>query len=315
MPGCMSYPDSGGLYAQGRVRREMVRRQAAQMFEQEVRPVQVAQRLRVSTKSVYQWRRRWRAGGEAALASRGPGGAVCCLSSAQLARLRATLDRGPAAWGWNEDQRWTLARVTTLMCLRPSARSRLFYRMRIHRGRKGERRSMSEADYAGLITAAHQQLHAPVILIWDNLNAHVSAVMRAFAESHSDCLTWSGCPPTPPTSTPPMPRRPPEAGAIGVASTHVRPEDGDRRANPAGTVPDNRHRVIVDWDGTAGALTLTRRRRRKAPARRVPRGRAGPGPISGRPPARRSLSSARWCCPWAPWASPRRPPPAAPRPP
>jgi len=29
----------------------MVRLQAAQMFEQEIRPVQVAQRLRVSTKS------------------------------------------------------------------------------------------------------------------------------------------------------------------------------------------------------------------------------------------------------------------------
>ena len=59
----MRYPDSGGLSAQGRVQREMVRLQAARMFEQEARPVQVAHRLRVSTKSVYQWRRRWRAGG------------------------------------------------------------------------------------------------------------------------------------------------------------------------------------------------------------------------------------------------------------
>jgi len=25
------------------------------------------------------------------------------------------LDGGPAAWGWGEDQRWTLARVTTLI--------------------------------------------------------------------------------------------------------------------------------------------------------------------------------------------------------
>ena len=39
---------------------------------------------------------------------------------------------------------------------------------------------MSEADYAGLITAAHRQLHAPVIVIWDNLNTHLSGVMRAF---------------------------------------------------------------------------------------------------------------------------------------
>jgi transposase len=77
--------------------------------------VQVARELRVSTKSVYQWRRCWRSGGEAALASRGPGGAVCRLSPAQLAKLRAALDGGSAAWGWSEDQRWTLGRVTMLI--------------------------------------------------------------------------------------------------------------------------------------------------------------------------------------------------------
>jgi hypothetical protein len=40
----------------------------------------------------------------------------------------------------------------------------------VHRGRCGERRSLSEADYAALLTAAHQHLHAPIILIWDNLH-------------------------------------------------------------------------------------------------------------------------------------------------
>jgi putative transposase len=92
-----------------------VRLEAAQLYEQDVSAVQVAHRLRVSTKSAYQWRRRWRAGGEAALASKGPGGAVCRLSGAQLGRLRAALEGGPAAWGWDQDQRWTLARVTTLI--------------------------------------------------------------------------------------------------------------------------------------------------------------------------------------------------------
>ena len=48
---------------------------------------------------------------------------------------------------------------------------------------------MSEADYAGLIAAAHQQLHAPVILIWDNLNTHISATMRTFIRSHPGWLT------------------------------------------------------------------------------------------------------------------------------
>jgi transposase len=92
-----------------------VRLQAARQFEQDASPVQVAHRLRVSTKSAYQWRRRWRAGGEAALASKGAGGAACRLSGTQLARLRAALEGGPAAWGWDQDQRWTLARVTTLI--------------------------------------------------------------------------------------------------------------------------------------------------------------------------------------------------------
>jgi transposase len=80
-----------------------------------VTPPEVARRLRVSSNSAYAWRRRWRAGGVAALASKGPGGAVCRLSGAQLERLRAALERGPALWGWDEDQRWTLGRVTALI--------------------------------------------------------------------------------------------------------------------------------------------------------------------------------------------------------
>ena len=93
----------------------MVRLQAAGMFEDGARAAQVADELRVSTKSVYQWRRRWRAGGAAALASRGPGGDRCRLSPAQPGKLQAALDGGPAAWGRAEDQRWTLARVAALI--------------------------------------------------------------------------------------------------------------------------------------------------------------------------------------------------------
>ena len=92
-----------------------MRLQAAHLFEQDVSPVQVAHRLRVSTKSAYQWRRCWRAGGQAALASKGAGGAVCRLNAGQVGRLRAALEGGPAAWGWDQDQRWTLSRVTTLI--------------------------------------------------------------------------------------------------------------------------------------------------------------------------------------------------------
>jgi putative transposase len=110
----MRYADGGGLTAEGRARRERVRLQAAEMFARDADPVQIAGSLRVSTKSVYQWRRAWRAGGAAALASKGPGGSACRLGDGQVAQLRAALDAGPAAFGWGEDQRWTLARAAAL---------------------------------------------------------------------------------------------------------------------------------------------------------------------------------------------------------
>src|SRR3712207_6583192 len=110
----MRYPDGGGLSPTARVRRETLRLQAARLFAQDVAPVEVAARLRVSTKSVYQWRRRWRAGGHPALASKGPGGACCRLNSAQLEELQVLLEAGPAAWGWT-DQCWTLPRIAAVV--------------------------------------------------------------------------------------------------------------------------------------------------------------------------------------------------------
>ena len=54
----------------------------------------VADRLEVLTKSAYQWRRAWVAGGAQALASKGASGPDPKLSDAQLARLRERLDGG-----------------------------------------------------------------------------------------------------------------------------------------------------------------------------------------------------------------------------
>jgi putative transposase len=36
---------------------------------------------------------------------------------------------------------------------------------------------LTEADYAALLDAAHFQLGGPIVLVWDNLNTHVSAAM------------------------------------------------------------------------------------------------------------------------------------------
>src|SRR6478735_5299725 len=110
----MRYADGGGLTARERVVRERVRGQAADMFERDVASTEIAAWLRVTPKSVRAWRRAWTVGGRAALASRGAGGARTKLDDAQLDRLVAELDRGPAVHGWT-DQRWTLDRITLLV--------------------------------------------------------------------------------------------------------------------------------------------------------------------------------------------------------
>jgi len=111
----MRYADGGGLSERGRAKREAVRLRAARWFARDVPVATIARRLRVSTNAVYVWRRRWRAEGEAGLASKGPGGSSCRLDQLRLARLAAALEQGPAAHGFGEDQRWTLARVADLI--------------------------------------------------------------------------------------------------------------------------------------------------------------------------------------------------------
>ncbi|WRZ96307.1 winged helix-turn-helix domain-containing protein [Streptomyces sp. NBC_01007] len=103
------------MTAAGRRRRETIRMQAAELFEQKIKPPEVARQLRVSRKSAYQWRQLWRDGGVQALASSGPGGSRCRLSPRCLEKLAACLEQGPAAHGWVEDQVWTASRVATLI--------------------------------------------------------------------------------------------------------------------------------------------------------------------------------------------------------
>jgi transposase len=111
----MRYPDGGGLTAEERARRERVRLAAAELMEAGASDREVARRFRVSRMSANRWRRALAAGGRVALASKGAGGARCRLSPAQLRELETVLEAGPAAWGWDEDQCWTLARIAELV--------------------------------------------------------------------------------------------------------------------------------------------------------------------------------------------------------
>jgi transposase len=101
----VSYPDGSGLTAEERARREQVRLAAAEWIEAGASDRGVAARFRVTRMSANRWRR--------ALAPKGPGGARCRLSPAQLEELQALLDAGPAAWGWAE-QSWTLPHIAAV---------------------------------------------------------------------------------------------------------------------------------------------------------------------------------------------------------
>jgi transposase len=66
--------------------------------------------------------------------------------------------------------------VAALVAVKPGQRPRLIYRT--HRRRRASRRKgFTEADYAALLDAAHRQLGGPIVLVWDNLNTHVSTAM------------------------------------------------------------------------------------------------------------------------------------------
>ncbi|MFD6325195.1 IS630 family transposase [Streptomyces sp. NPDC058442] len=265
--------------------------QAAELFEQKIKPIEVARRLWVSRKSAYRWHQLWRDGGVQALVSRGPSGSRCRLSPRCLEKLARYLEEGPAAHGWVEDQVWTAVRVATLIgrkfhvsysvsgatrlmhrlgfspqvparrvaerdgqavtmwkeatwaevkgpgrpagatsasrtrqaspgsrpgdalpqappggtprgrrgrtpvvtvsgrrsgrlsvagliAMRPGSRTRLCHRLRTHPTGRGRRRSMSERDFVALIDGTHQLVRAPIVLVWDRLNTHVSHAMR-----------------------------------------------------------------------------------------------------------------------------------------
>jgi transposase len=76
-----------------------------------------------------------------------------------------------------------------MSCYRPGHHSRLIYRTCLYRGRKNEKKGFTWVDYRDLIIAAHRQLRGPIVLVWDNLRAHLMPEMRAFIDANSAWLT------------------------------------------------------------------------------------------------------------------------------
>jgi hypothetical protein len=81
--------------------------------------------------------------------------------------------------------------LAALICIRPGCQPRLIYR--VHRSRD-RRKGFTETDYARLLDAAHQQLAGPLVVVWDNLNTHVSRAMSELVAAR-DWLTVCQLPP------------------------------------------------------------------------------------------------------------------------
>jgi len=85
--------------------------------------------------------------------------------------------------------------LAALLCIKPGCAPRLIYRVHRRRARRADRRKgFTETDYARLLDAAHQQLGGPLVVVWDNLNTHVSAAMAELIAAR-DWLTVCRLPP------------------------------------------------------------------------------------------------------------------------
>lgn len=103
-----------GLTPQERRRREERRSAAAELFDAGVSQAEVARQLGVSRQAVHQWHRLWQDSGRQALTSTGAPGARPYLSEEQTKALKADLEQGAVAHGWETD-RWTVPRIRALI--------------------------------------------------------------------------------------------------------------------------------------------------------------------------------------------------------
>ncbi|MGW4272719.1 winged helix-turn-helix domain-containing protein [Streptomyces seoulensis] len=89
---------------------EARRVRAAELFGQGRASAEIARLLEVSGESVRRWRRVWEEGGVDALRRRPASGRPPKLDDAQVEQVRAALERGAQAHGFEADL-WTLERV------------------------------------------------------------------------------------------------------------------------------------------------------------------------------------------------------------
>ena len=91
--------------------------------------------------------------------------------------------------------------LAALIAVKPGCRHRLIYRTHTGRRRGNRRKGFTETGYAHLLDAAHHQLGGPIVVVWDNLNTHVSHAMAELIAAR-DWLTVYQLPPYAPELNP-----------------------------------------------------------------------------------------------------------------
>jgi DDE superfamily endonuclease len=120
--------------------------------------------------------------------------------------------RPPEGRTWGRRGRTPVVRVTgghntrvslaALIAVRPGCRPRLIYRVHdSRRSRSDTRNGFTEADCARLPDAAHARLGGPLVVVWDNLNTHVSRAMGELIAAR-EWLTVFRLPPYAPELSP-----------------------------------------------------------------------------------------------------------------
>ena len=64
-----------------------------------------------------------------------------------------------------------------MTCYKDGERSRRIYAVREYRGRKDEPKGFGWRDFQNLIVRARTQLGGPVVLVWDNVRLHLTALL------------------------------------------------------------------------------------------------------------------------------------------
>ena len=90
--------------------------------------------------------------------------------------------------------------MAALLCYKAGQPSRLIYRL-CPDARPDGRKGFSWTDCRDLIQTAHHQLGGPIVLVWENLNTHLTAGMRRYTADR-EWLTVIQLPPYAPHLNP-----------------------------------------------------------------------------------------------------------------